>query len=114
MYSNIRIEPGYSNHWIVPRSLDLLGYQSDTADVLGSSDGEMASLVDPGLHPTWHDLRTYAAAHPDIALTYRHDGVVHSDHHVRDDPDLTAPPYLSRKFAWFRPIGPRVAQQCVW
>ncbi|MDA1208635.1 MAG: hypothetical protein O2904_01220 [bacterium] len=28
MYSNLRVEPSYSNHFIVPRSLDLFGYQS--------------------------------------------------------------------------------------
>ena len=115
MYSNLRLEPGASNHWIIPRSLDLLGLQSDTVQVQYVSYGYLNTVwTSPDVEVRWYMLRWHAWQDPAMAISYRRDGVTHEAATVAEDPLLTPPSWPLRKISWFRPAGPPVAEQCQW
>ncbi len=113
MYSNVRIEPDVTNHYLFPRSLDLLGLQSDTVEVVAiDHPGLAAEYVGSGLKLTWWDFRSMLALYPEVHVTWRRAG---EEHTARSrDAVLTPPPRILRMFIWFRPVGEQVARQCVW
>ncbi|MBA2319718.1 MAG: hypothetical protein H0V89_01075 [Deltaproteobacteria bacterium] len=113
MYSNVRIEPEVTNHWFLPRSLDILGLQADRVEVLSIGDPLLrAEYVGSGLTLTWWDFRSLLAHYPETDVSWRRDGFVHTAR--SRDPDLAPPARLARMFVWFRPQGERVARQCQW
>jgi hypothetical protein len=113
MYSNVRIEPEYTNHWLFPRSFDLLGLQSDKVEIVGIDHPLLAhEYVGTGLTLTWWDFRSLLAMYPPTTVTWHRNGEEHTARST--DPALAPPPRLLRMFVWFRPIGERVARQCVW
>ena len=115
MYSNLRLEPGASNHWLVPRSMDLLDLQSDTVKVHFVSDRYLYNAwTKKGVEVRWYMLRWHAWRNPDLTIGYLRDGNSHEAETVADDPLLTPPPWPVRKVSWFRPSGEAVAGQCQW
>ncbi len=115
MYSNVRLEPEASNHLLFGRSLDLLGLESDVVEVVATSDPELArDLVGQDLKTTWHDFRVRLARIPGATVQYRRNGGPAVTTVAGEDPALAPPGLLARKLVWFRYIGPKVAEQCVW
>ncbi len=114
MYSNLRLEAEASNHFLVPRSLDLLGALADRVVVRDASVRALALYAGSGLDLTWIEFRRLAAAHPEASVTYERGGVSERVERVGDAPALAPPPILLRKLTFFRPLGPRVAEACVW
>lgn len=113
MYSNLRLEADASNHLIVPRSLDLFGALSDRVVVRDSNAKALAPFVDTGLDLTWIEFRRLAAAEPDASVSYERGGVRETVPRIGDAPAL-APPLLARKLMFFRPLGAKVVEGCVW
>jgi hypothetical protein len=115
MYSNIRLEANYSNHFLLPPSLDVFGFQKDTAEILETSDPFLKrEYIDSKSKITWHDLRTYVVNHPRITLSWIHGNQEFETTAAGSDPRLPAPPWILQKLVWFRPIGENTAFQCAW
>jgi hypothetical protein len=116
MYSNLRLEPGASNHFLFPRSLDLLGLQRDRVDIVATSDPDLAKdYVDTGLGLPWLTFRDEIARHPDASVRYRRDGREHVVPRVASDPVLASrPAWPLRAVFFFRPLGPAITDRCAW
>lgn len=116
MYANLRLEAQDSNHFLLPRSLDVLGLLSDEVTVLDISDPELRALwVVPDRRVTWYMLRTEASRQPEMSVRYERAGQVHDVPRVGDDPELSRPyNLLMRKYVWYRPLGAGIAESCQW
>lgn len=114
MYSNLRLEAETSNHFVVPRSLDLLGMVGDRVHLVETDvEAWQAEYIDQGLDLTWHEFRREAALHPDGAVRWERGGQSHVTPRIGDDATLSAGlPWWSAKLSWFRPLGPAVEGQC--
>jgi hypothetical protein len=115
MYSNLRTEGGRSNHFLFPAGLQIVSYQRDLVEVLGSSDAPLARLGSDGMVIPWAELRarlTQATASSGaVSLTYRRGGRRYQVGSAASDSLLALP--VSRfelKFMRFRAVeqaGPR-------
>ncbi|MEM0897153.1 MAG: HTTM domain-containing protein [Verrucomicrobiota bacterium] len=118
MYSNLRVEAGYSNHFLLPNGgLDLLGHLEDTVRIIGSSDRDLHEThAESGLNATYFSLgQTAAARGPVIEIVYERDGRRFQYFPGRNDPEpLKIPPWILRKLLLYRPIGDGVERQCIW
>jgi hypothetical protein len=115
MYSNIRLEADASNHLLVPRSLDLLGALRDRVVIINTTDEKTNDLVTKGLDLPWIEFRRRMREQPEAAVTYERGGERRVVARVADDAVLSRPlPILARKLAFFRPLGPVVAERCEW
>jgi hypothetical protein len=105
MFSNLRTEGGYSNHWLMPAWLQVWGYQDDLVRIRRTSIPKVQRLANHGFQWTYFELRSLIRSHPGASIVYERNGVVASWKGARSDPDLTRPenPFL-RKFFWFRPV----------
>ena len=117
MYSNLNVDAAQSNHYLIPRSLDLGGFLADSVWITGTSDAALdREYGRTGARITWFELRRYLAHRPDTLLMY-----VRAGHPPRildratQDPALRTPPsWLLRKLLLFRPLGPPAAALCDW
>jgi hypothetical protein len=114
MYSNIRLEPAASNHFLFPRSLDVAGALADPVTVVASDSRRLADVTGPGLALPWLEFRRRVAATPEASVTWERRGVRHATARVADDPELSPPPLVVRKLLVFRPLGPGAAVRCDW
>jgi hypothetical protein len=115
MYSNLRTEGGRSNHFLFPAGLQIVSYQRDLVEVLGSSDAPLARLGSDGMVIPWAELRarlTQATASSGaVSLTYLRGGRRYQVGSAASDSLLALP--VSRfelKFMRFRAVeqaGPR-------
>jgi hypothetical protein len=105
MYSNLRTEGGYSNHWVMPASLQVWGYQRDLVTIRRISVPRIQRLANRGYQWPYFEFKWLVRDYPDASLTYEHNGVVKRLKRIKDDPELAAPDsYLQRKFMKFRPV----------
>ena len=117
MYSNLNVDAGRSNHYLMPSSLDLGGFLADSVRITATSDPALARHYgQTGARITWFELRRYLARHPDIRISY-----VRAGHLPRvlgrggQEPAFnTPPPWLLRKLLLFRPLGPQAGTICDW
>jgi hypothetical protein len=115
MYSNLRLETGQSNHYIVPGTLDVLGYMTDLVTIVDSSDEMLQQHADTGLMMTHFKFREYVSQHPNISVTYIRDGKEHHVPRVGDDHVLSEPPpFLLSKLLNFRPVDSNETSRCLW
>ncbi len=115
MYANLRLESDHSNHWFLPPSLDLWGWQADRVTIESTSEPAIASMtVDRGRQLTWLDFLREIQAYPDASVTYVRAGQRMVVPRVGDDPVLAAGPGWIGKLVWFRPIGEGVDAECLW
>jgi hypothetical protein len=116
MYSNLRLEPDASNHFLFPRSLDVLGLLRDRVDILATSDPDLAKdYVGTGLGLPWITFRNEIASHPEASVRYRRGGREHDVPRVASDPVLaTRPAWPARALFFFRPLGATITERCGW
>jgi len=117
MYSNLRVENGWSNHWIIRHPADLLGNMSDLVKVIESSDALLQQdYAETGLLITSFELRSYLSEHPNCRIKFERNGTVYDLKKAADDPNLTKPvPLILRKLLWFRPVDPNPeGARCQW
>lgn len=115
MYSNVRLEPDASNHFLFARTLDVAGALADRVTV-GESDGNaFRDVVGSARALPWVEFRRRVAQNPDAAVTWTRNGVTHRTARAADDPLLTEPlPLPVRKLMIFRPLGPGAEALCDW
>ena len=117
MYSNLNVDAAQSNHYLIPRSLDLGGFLADSVWIAATSDAILErDYRRAGVRITWFELRRYLAHRPATFLMY-----VRAGHPPRildwttQEPALRTPPlWLLRKLLLFRPLGPPAAALCDW
>lgn len=116
MYSNLRAEPGFENHFIIRRTLDLVGHMSDLADILATSEESLNEDYRKTGHAiVFFELRRIAQKHPEMSVTYRRHDVVHEVMHAKDDPALMEPmSLLEQKLLWYRPVDRQRPSRCQW
>lgn len=116
MYSNLRVEGGISNHLLVKKSLDLLGYTGTLVKIIDSSDPFLIEeYKDKKLLLTYFEFWRYVSAHPEISVTYEINNEQHHLNTVKEEPTLIIPPdLLLQKLLWYRPIDENLPARCQW
>ncbi len=113
MYSNLRTVAGETNHFIIPRTLDLTGLQTDQVEILDSSDPTLVKLAEADYRVTYSEFREYAHDYPDASVVYRRGGRVYSVERVGDSPagrgEVSA---ISRRLQSFRVIDASGRERC--
>lgn len=115
MYSNLDLRADGSNHLIVPRSLDLFGFLSDTVTVLETSDPALRSrIVETGSRLPFFEFSSYVNRPAPIEVQYLRGG----ERRVLDSASGTGmvspPPWLLRKLLVFQPIGGIARSECFY
>jgi hypothetical protein len=105
MYSNLRTEGGYSNHWLMPASLQFWDYQRDLVKIHRTSVSRIQRLVNRGYQWTYYEFKWLMHEHPNASVVYERNGVVRRVRRVSEDPELTPEDALMRKFLRFRPVA---------
>ena len=113
MYGNLKTVAGETNHLIIPRTLDLTGLQTDQVEILESSDPALEGLIDNNYALAYSELREYAHAYPDTAMTYRRGNEIHEADALRNDAaGRGGVSTASRRLQSFRVIDTGPAQRC--
>ncbi len=115
MFSNLRTENGTTNHFLVPPTTQLFGFQRDIVLILESSDPILQNLADERIAKPFFNLRSFvsrsaAAGGSGMVLKYQRGDQVFETLNAEEDPVLSQPyPYLTRKLLLFGGIndGPR-------
>jgi hypothetical protein len=105
MYSNLRTEGGYSNHWLLPASLQIWDYQRDLVKIHRTSVPQIQRLVNRGYQWTDYEFKWLMHEHPNASVVYERNGVVKRVRRVKDEPDLKPDNSVIRKFLKFRPVA---------
>jgi hypothetical protein len=113
MYSNVRLEPEASNHFLFGRSLDVLGALDDPVRVVTSDSPRLGRMAGTTLTLPWIEFRRRLALDPAATVWERR-----GERHVTsgaDDPALGPPPgIVVRKLLTFRPLGVESSSLCDW
>ncbi len=112
MYSNLRIEPAYSNHLIAPTTINLFPYLSDLVELQGEEDRVCWNTLIPGaIYPRIEVLRSsMLCTHQE--LSFLSDGeVTRLNAEGGSVVDLSL---FERKIPIFRPLGRPAETECIW
>ena len=122
MYSNLRIDQGYSNHLFMPASADLFGLLSDRVTITDSSNEQLLKgLKAPEQQLPYIALCAYLSGMdgtptthaPGSSVTYLRSGADFSA--VRGEAlPADCPPWLLRKLLFFGPVGAGSERDCRW
>lgn len=120
MYSNLRVEPDYTNHLFMPKSANLLPYLGDTVKILSSSDSYFVELVNsPTQRLPYLQLCSYVAEmddrgrEQDYEVTFERKGISYRAIRGGSLP-ADCPPWIARKLLRYGSIGDGAERQCVW
>ena len=116
MYSNLRVDETGSNHFLIPRSLDIGGFLADSVVIVSTSDSLLNKhYVETGARMPYFALHTYLAEHPEVELAYIRSGQYRELARAGDSPEFRTRPHpLLRKLLTFRPLGPQAGKICDW
>jgi len=122
MYSNLRIEQGYSNHLFMPASADLFGLLSDRVTITASSDEQLLKSVNSPEQQLPHIALCSYLSRMDGAPSDRSQASTVT--YLRGGAQLSAvrgetlpadcPSWLARKLLFFGPVGPGSERNCRW
>ncbi len=107
MFSNLRTEGGRSNHFLIPATAQIFGYQRDVVQIVRSSDEYLQSAA--RRYIPYFEVRR----HPDASIVYVRRGVEYKFDRAADDPEFRAAPPLAASLMVFRPVDRRLKQPCV-
>lgn len=121
MYSNLRTEGGFSNHWIIPKNaIQIVHYQDDLVEVTQSNYPQLQELADERWRIPFIDLQEILAAAKDwgdhdIAVTFRRAGKIYSYSAAEREPDLAVwKPWFVQKFTDYRKVPPAGENRPQW
>lgn len=116
MYSNLRVDEVGSNHFLIPRSLDIGGFLADSVVIVSTSDSLLNKhYAETGARMPYFALHTYLAELPEVELAYIRSGEYRALARAGDSPEFRARPHpLLRKLLTFRPLGPQAGKICDW
>jgi hypothetical protein len=119
MYSNLRLEPEYSNHLLVPRSANLLGFLSNTAEVMELNKA-CSTRLKPGLNYPLFELSRVSKQCPEELISIKYEGEVLTENSLIEfltDYSKTNN-FLTRNILpsliLFSPVGPGAENECIW
>ncbi len=108
MYSNLRTEV-HPNHFLVPASAKVFGYQEDLVEILATSLPALQEYVGGDVRLTFFELRRMCSATTgDFAVSYRRHGEVRT----LDPATCRAHPWLVGKLLRFRPVDVGAHARC--
>ena len=122
MYSNLRMEPEYSNHLFMPKSPDLFGFFSDKVEIVETTDPALASRIkNETPNFTYLSLCSYMACQDDLCspghylreVVYRRAGTVYR-HQPSAPLPSDCPSWILRKIIFIGPLGPNSERTCNW
>ena len=120
MYSNLRVEPDYTNHLFITKNGNLLPYIGDTIKITGSSDPYFSELVNSSTERLpYLELCSYLAEMDDrtkgkgYEVTFERKGNNHSAIRGGALPK-DCPPWIARKLLRYGPIGDGAERRCAW
>ena len=113
MYSNLQTEAGRWNHVLVPESVRIFDLQDDTVEVVKSSDQRLAEAAGEDTELIEHDFRTYVSQHPELSVSYRHEGELVTVPRAGRDPAASdGPGLVARKLLLFRDVPVAARNTC--
>ncbi len=119
MYSNLRLEPEYSNHLLVPRSANLLGFLSNTAEVIELNEA-CSTRLKPGLNYPLFELSRVSKQCPEELISIKYEGEVLTENSLIEfltDYSKTSN-FLAKNILpsliLFGPVGPGAENECIW
>jgi hypothetical protein len=122
MYSNLKIEPGYSNHFFMPPAFDPFGYFADAVDVISSEDPGLRRRIETeSSRLPYVSFCAYLACQDDLCnrgnigsnVTYRR-GSDTLTATLGDPLPRDCPGWVARKLIFLGPIGPGSERGCNW
>lgn len=116
MYGNLRMEARESNHFLIPKSLDVAGFLNDTVTIISTSDPKLdQDVVAKGLSMTFFEFRSYMATHPHLTGKYLRHGVLREMQEGKEwKGSLSFLEAVERKLFWFQPVGEKAGELCLW
>ncbi len=116
MYSNLSVDDAGSNHFLIPRSLDVGGFLADSVVIVSTSDRVLHERhVETGARMTYFELRSWLADRPEVRLAYIRAGRYHAVVRAGDSPEFSTRQHpLLRKLLTFRPLGVQAGKICDW
>ena len=116
MYSNLSVDHSGSNHFLIPHSLDIGGFLTDSVVIVSTSDSLLDKrYVQTGARMTYFELRSYLTHRPEVRLAYIRSGRYREIARAGDSPEFSARPHLLlRKLLVFRPLGRQAGRICDW
>ena len=116
MYSNLSVDDLGSNHFLIPRSLDIGGFLADSVVIVSTSDSLLDErYVQTDFRMPYFALRSYLAHRPEVRLAYVRSGRYREIARAGDSPEFSTRPHpLLRKLLTFRPLGRQAGRICDW
>ena len=116
MYSNLSVDNSGSNHFLIPHSLDIGGFLTDSVVIVSTSDRLLnEQYVQTGARMPYFELRSYLAHRPEVRLAYIRSGQYREIVRAGDSPEFNTRPHpLLRKLLTFRPLGRQAGEICDW
>jgi hypothetical protein len=111
MFSNLKIEGGTTNHFIMPR-LPFETPADDLVAVISSSNPNVRTFKETGLLYTWHELRRKMSEAPGASISYERHGEVFEYQKAHENPELVSINPVLHKLTGFRNAS--VTDECLW
>jgi hypothetical protein len=118
MFSNLRTEPGFANHLLIPHGPHPFGFQRDLVHIVESSDSMLARSARQHELVPFFTLRARvsslaASGRRNVHVVFERGGVLYDVERAESMAELSRPyPLLVRKTMKFRPIDPRAPGRC--
>jgi hypothetical protein len=74
MFSNLRTEGGVTNHYIVPASAQIFGFQSNLIEIVSTSDERLRRLAEEDQLMVLFEFKRYLKKHDVDEVVYRLNG----------------------------------------
>ncbi|WP_224994261.1 hypothetical protein [Cesiribacter sp. SM1] len=114
MFSNLRIEDGITNHYLVPVGSQIFDYQKELIEITSSSDKVLNSYASKNKLLVYPHFQRIIARRRPKTVTYIHNGEEKYFELANAGSELIQPQsYWFRKFIRFRPISKEDPQPCV-
>jgi hypothetical protein len=123
MYSNLRIEPEYSNHFFMPPSFDPFGYFGDTVDIIETADpGLKRRIQSESPKLSYLTFCAYVSCQDDLCnrkangsqIVYKRGSELHTRIIGGDDIPKDCPSWIARKLVFIGPLGSGSERSCTW
>jgi hypothetical protein len=113
MYANLRTVDGDTNHYLVPRTVQLTDVHDDLVQILESDDPGLLAYRHNDLSVPWLQLRAFLSRHPETQIGYRRGNATVFLAHAYDDPELVRPlPLWQEKLQLFRAVDDDPPEDC--
>ncbi len=114
MYSNLRIEPNYSNHLFMGPSLDIFGNLSDVVQIQTiEPDGLENENFKEGHTLTHFEFSRHFTSQNESELKVHYTRNGQPGVATFENPP-EGPTWIERKLLIYRPLGEAVVQECIW